>query len=176
MKKCFVIMLLKNWGMSIFSTLLIFFYIACPQLSFSGEKNCLKFTAGKSINMVDAYISRFHLSSSQGNTNFYSATYDLDGDGAVEYFYYSETTWFCGMQTGCQILVYKYSKGKFKQLFEYGISTNNLPSNIFDPEKPDHKNFICIEPEKDLGWHRVSIKGTRTWTYYYNGKNYDLLK
>lgn len=170
MNRHFIKLSLKNWGISIFSTLLIIFYVACPQLSFSGEKTCLKFTAGKSINKVDRFLSIYKLTDSQRNTKFYSATYDLDGDGAVEYFYYSEIPYLCGMQTGCQILVLKYSKRKFKQIFEYGIFTNNM----FDPEKRDHENYICIESEKDFGWHRISIKGKGT--YYYNGKDYDLLK
>jgi len=141
------------------------------------DRHCLSFSKGRDINHVEEFISFFklknHVTYKVKQTeevryvDIFSAGYDLNDDGKDEYFYYFESAWVCGMQMGCPINVYEYDNGKFRELFKYGIITNNY----FDPRKEEDSNYLCIDKEKDSGWKRIHRKKLPS-TFFYNGKEY----
>ena len=144
---------------------------------FGEENHCLSFSKGRDINHVEEFIVFFKLENyvtyeikQTGELKYvdiFSASYDLDDDGKDEYFYYFESARYCGMQMGCPIYVYEYNDGKFRELFKYGVITNNY----FDPRKEEDSNYLCIDKEKDSGWKRIHKKKLPA-TFFYNGTEY----
>lgn len=130
-------------------------------------KECLTFEKGRHINELDKYFSKNkEIEESVRGDKIYSASYDLNGDGSNEYFYYIESFIGCGQVDGCFIDVYRLVDGRFLSLKEYGFSTFYK----FNPEQPEHKNYICILDESDNGWRRFVYAEQSIQVF--NGKSY----
>jgi hypothetical protein len=136
------------------------------------RRNCLTFTEGTDINHVKEFLHFKRSDDVIQNAWIFSSSYDLNGDGKDEYFYYIEH-WprFCGTAFGCPIQVYEYINGKFRTLFKFDLITNFN----FDPKKPEHAEYLCIENETDFGWKRLSLSiniGNVNTVLVYNGTEY----
>ncbi len=116
---------------------------------------------------MDSYLNQNkEIEESLREDKIYSASYDLNGDGRDEYFYYIESHIGCGQLDGCFINVYRSIDGRFLPLKRYGFAT----FNGFNPEQPEHENYICILDESDNGWRRFVYAEQSIQVF--NGKSY----
>lgn len=131
--------------------------------SYTEEPDCLTFVEGTQHNRLSEYIGK--RKDIDKNTvkfgHFYSAKYDLNGDGKPEYFYYIDTPTFCGTGTGCYISVFEYQNNNFRSLFK-----RNIPTFFkFQPKLESHKNYICISNEKTRGWKGLKVGSRPEYLY-----------
>lgn len=132
------------------------------------KNECLVFVVDRSKNHGERFLKRFGLSGKKyGKIKLYSASYDLNGDGDYEYFYYVETLKFCGMKTGCYINLYEHNDNVFRELIKYGLPTFNK----FDPE---NNHYICVGDEENNKWKNLVVNGVKN--YIYNDKYYSYSK
>ena len=123
-------------------------------VSADDEKKCLTFSEGRGKNHVeDMLVSIKRNKENDESSKYFSSSYDLNGDGNNELFYFFETYWSCGSSMGCNLTVYEYIDGQFVELIEGGL----YPRNAFNPRGDGHKNYICISKDKDSGWSRLEI-------------------
>jgi hypothetical protein len=139
------------------------FLVSCTQ---ANGANCISFSAGRSLNNGEAFLSHYRLEGDIGDIELYSASFDLNKDGSSEYFYYLESPRFCGMQTGCDIGVYEYKDGGFRELIKYGLATYGR----FDPGQKKHVDYVCVGEAENNGWAQLNIKDKRVFVY--DGEHY----
>lgn len=144
-------------------TLACVYLLSCTQ---AHGASCISFSAGRTLNKGEAFLSHYRLEDKVDDIELYSASYDLNKDGIPEYFYYLESPRLCGMKTGCDIGVYEYGDGDFRELIKYGLSTYGG----FDPGQKDHVNYVCVGDDENNGWVQLNIQGERTFVY--DGEHY----
>ncbi|MEY8216492.1 MAG: hypothetical protein RPR97_18660 [Colwellia sp.] len=153
------------WKLLVFSILYFnSFYVSAV------GKVCLEFYEGVGNNHVAEFLIKKGVSEKQikfGRS--YSSSYDLNGDGHPEFFYFLEIPILCGRQTGCYLSAYEYKDGDFRELIKYGMPTQ---SN-FNPRNENHKNYICIlegSEGSEGDWKQLRVK--EKYNMSYNGKYY----
>ena len=110
--------------------------------------HCLTFSMDQSANRVPNYKEIYQISS---DITVYSASFDLNGDGRPEYFYYVDELGGsrCGsisLQVGsCPIEVLQYTKaGSFVSI---NFEVDTFPGHGFKPNK-HLKNYLCVRPDE----------------------------
>ncbi len=146
-------------------------YAACTM---ADEEVCLKFSEDPEKNKVMDYLKyrKKEYLADGGNPELYSASYDLNGDGVNEYFYYFTDGLSCGTMNVCTLHVYEKKGSKFRGL-EYGTL---FPPNDFlklDVHGDYTQNYICVLGSKDGSWRRLRI-GNRSEMKYVDGR-YDTM-
>jgi hypothetical protein len=132
--------------------------VSCTQ---ANGANCISFYVGKTLNNGEAFLSHYRLKDNVENIELYSASFDLNKDGSLEYFYYLESPRFCGMKTGCDIGVYEYNDGDFRELIKYGLATYGR----FDPRQKEHVDYVCVGDIENNGWAQLNIQDKRVFVY-----------
>lgn len=130
--------------------IIILFISACSH----AKEQCLIFVEGKDKNKVNEYLEKHGFRKSIVDMgSFFSSSYDLNGDGKLEFFYYFEGLTFCGNQTGCSIHINEYLGNRFISRVYPSIH----PFGKFNPQNVSHKNYICILDAKTNGWEDLKI-------------------
>jgi hypothetical protein len=140
---------------------------------------CLTFSKSKFVNKVSQFRKKQHI---DAGSTVYSASFDLDDDGAPEYFYFLDEPGApsCGtisLQIGCPVEIYRYSnKRKF-----INISGDPIyPSLDFNPVK--QRDYLCVSSYKLNGWYsliknnELVHKGSGVGVFKYDGTVYKLIQ
>ncbi|OED40280.1 hypothetical protein ACH42_17380 [Endozoicomonas sp. (ex Bugula neritina AB1)] len=131
----------------------LFLFMMFASCSMANEEVCLEFSEGTEKNNVKSFLKSIKRDGRKNRrSKFYSSSYDLNGDGFNEYFYYFQTHWSCGSM-GCNLMAYESKDGKFRRLFKGGL----YPTNNFKPNLNEHEKYICILPTKDDSWQRIKV-------------------
>lgn len=124
---------------------------ACLLLSGTAYADyCLKFTDDQAVNNVSQFKKTYRIDSS---SIVYSSSFDLDGDGRLEYFYYVAEVGgvYCGnisSQIGsCNLNIVQFEPRGHFVFLDDGVV---FPGAGFDPKK-NLKNFVCIRSEHNNG-------------------------
>jgi hypothetical protein len=132
------------------------------------QDSCLTFTSGRVGLAQEKFIEKFGLSwNITQDTPLYSSTYDLNGDGVNEYFFYFDSNLFCGAQTGCSILMYQVDYSMFRRISKYGIPTFGK----FYPDVNVNTRFICAIKTLTNGWRDLEID--RVGKMVFDGEAYN---
>lgn len=132
---------------------ILFLCMMFASFSMAREETCLEFSEGVEKNKVKNFLKSIKRHDKKSRASkFYSSSYDLNGDGVNEYFYYFETYWSCGSM-GCNLVAYESKNTEFRELIKYGL----YPRDNFKPNLSEHKKYICILAAKDNSWRRLKI-------------------
>lgn len=136
--------------------------LLCVFSSLAHAEQCLTFSEGLEQNRVREFLASRKISEKHLKWgSFYSSSYDLNDDDNPEYFYFFEILYFCGTQMGCNLRVYEYKDGTFRDLIRHGL----YPGSKFDPRKDDHKKYLCVLEKEDATWKRLKVDGRLEKSY-----------
>lgn len=153
-------------------------YARNETVSVVNTSRCMTFSKDQLVNKVPQFRKKNQVNS--GST-VYSANFDLNDDGKLEYFYYLDDpgALSCGtisLQIGCPIKIYQQTRKK--KLID--ISGDAMyPGRDFNPIK--HHGYLCLGSDKSGGWYNLITKnylvhqGDGEGIFQFTGTSYEFI-